>query len=117
MINLIRYVMVVAATCDVGRNTPADPAGGRVSSAAEMIARLSQASQKLDEARAKTVAATQDVTEARTLVAAALEGADPGPLIGVIDAYGQALTQAAQNVGPVRQHLQETITRAQSLGN
>ncbi|WDZ84289.1 DUF6244 family protein [Micromonospora cathayae] len=51
-----------------------------------MIARLSTASQKLDEARAKTAAAAQDVTEARTLVAGAREGAGAGALVGAIDA-------------------------------
>ncbi|SCE91296.1 hypothetical protein GA0074695_2102 [Micromonospora viridifaciens] len=86
-------------------------------SAAQIIARLAAAQQKLDEARAKTAAAAQDAAEARALVAGALEGVAAGPLLGVIDAYRQALAQAAQGGDPARQHVQETIARVQALGN
>ncbi|QOC91131.1 DUF6244 family protein [Micromonospora craniellae] len=86
-------------------------------SAAEMIARLAAAVQKLDEAKAKTAAAAQDAAEARQLVAGALQGVAAGPLIGVIDAYRQALGQAAQGGEPARQQVQETITKVRALGN
>lgn len=86
-------------------------------SAAQIIARLAAAAQKLDEARAKAAAAAQDAAEARALVAGALEGVAAGPLIGVIDAYRQALAQAAQGGEPARQHVQETIGRVQALGS
>ncbi|MCK1847449.1 DUF6244 family protein, partial [Micromonospora sp. R42004] len=90
---------------------------GGVVSAAEIIARLAAAAQKLDEAKARTAAAAQDAAEARALVAGALEGATAGPLIGVIDSYRQALAQAAQGGEPARQHVQETIAKVQALGN
>ncbi|MGC5018036.1 DUF6244 family protein [Micromonospora sp. DT47] len=86
-------------------------------SAAQIIARLAAATQKLDEAKAKTASAEQDAAEARALVAGALEGVAAGPLIGVIDAYRQALGQAAQGGEPARQHIQETIAKVQALGN
>lgn len=86
-------------------------------SAAQIIARLAAAAQKLDEAKAKAAAAAQDAAEARALVAGALEGVAAGPLIGVIDAYRQALVQAAQGGEPARQHVQETIGRVQALGS
>ncbi|SBT47997.1 DUF6244 family protein [Micromonospora narathiwatensis] len=86
-------------------------------SAAQIIARLVAAAQKLDEAKAKSAAAAQDAAEARALVAGALEGAAAGPLVGMIDAYRQALAQAAQGGAPARQHVQETIARVQALGN
>lgn len=86
-------------------------------SAAQIMARLVAASQKLDEAKAKTAAAAQDAAEARALVADALEGVAGGPLIGVIDAYRQALMQAAQGGEPAKQHVQETITKVQALGS
>ncbi|KXK59780.1 hypothetical protein AWW66_22410 [Micromonospora rosaria] len=86
-------------------------------SAAQMLARLAAASQKLDEAKAKTVAAAQDVEEARSLVAGALEGVAAGQLIGIIDAYRQALGQAAQGGEPAKQQVQETMARVQALGN
>ncbi|MFJ6196423.1 DUF6244 family protein [Micromonospora sp. NPDC092111] len=86
-------------------------------SAAQMIARLTAAAQKLDEAKAKTAAATQDAAEARELVAGALEGVAAGPLIGIIDAYRQALTHAVQGGEPAKQHVQETIAKVQALGN
>lgn len=35
----------------------------------------------------------------------------------MIDAYRQALAQAAQGGAPARQHVQETIARVQALGN
>ncbi|WP_091638834.1 DUF6244 family protein [Micromonospora pallida] len=82
-----------------------------------MIAKLSAASQKLDDARAKTAAAAHDAAEARTLVSGALEGVGAGPLVGVIDAYRQALMQAAQGSEPARQHVQETIAKIHALGN
>lgn len=50
-------------------------------SAAQIIARLVAAAQKLDEAKAKSAAAAQDAAEARALVAGALEGAAAGPLV------------------------------------
>ncbi|GGM38671.1 hypothetical protein GCM10011608_24230 [Micromonospora sonchi] len=86
-------------------------------SAAEMIARLAAAAQKLEEAKAKTAAAAQDVAEARQLVAGALQGAAAGPLIGMIDSYRQALAQAAQGNEPAKQQVQETITKVRALGN
>ncbi|MFJ8578742.1 DUF6244 family protein [Micromonospora sp. NPDC093277] len=86
-------------------------------SAAQIIAKLAAAVQKLDEAKAKTAAAAQDAAEARALVTGALEGAAAGPLVGVIDAYRQALAQAAQGGGPARQHVQETIAKVQALGH
>ena len=86
-------------------------------SAAEMIARLAAAAQKLDEAKAKSAAAAQDAAEARQLVAGALQGVAAGPLIGMIDSYRQALAQAAQGGEPAKQHVQETIAKVRALGN
>ncbi len=86
-------------------------------SAAEMIARLAAAAQKLEEAKAKTAAAAQDAAEARQLVAGALQGAAAGPLISMIDSYRQALAQAAQGSEPAKQQVQETITKVRALGN
>ncbi|SCG37247.1 DUF6244 family protein [Micromonospora halophytica] len=86
-------------------------------SAAQIIARLAAAAQKLDEAKAKTAAAAQEAAEARALVAGALEGVAAGQLIGVIDSYRQALEQAAQGGEPARQHVQETISKVRALGN
>ncbi|MEH0934906.1 DUF6244 family protein [Micromonospora psammae] len=86
-------------------------------SAAQIIARLAAAAQKLDEAKAKAAAAAQDAAEARALVAGALEGVAAGQLIGVIDSYRQALEQASQGGDPARQHVQETIAKVQALGN
>lgn len=85
-------------------------------SAAQIIARLAAASQKLDEAKAKTAAAAQDAAEARALVAGALEGVAAGPLVGMIDAYRQALAQASQGGDPAKQHVQETIAKVRALG-
>ncbi|MFF0153254.1 DUF6244 family protein [Micromonospora sp. NPDC005203] len=86
-------------------------------SAAQIIARLAAASQKLDEAKAKTAAAAQDAAEARALVAGALEGVAAGPLVGMIDSYRQALAQASQGGDPAKQHVQETIAKVRALGN
>ncbi|MEU4780713.1 DUF6244 family protein [Micromonospora sp. NPDC023633] len=86
-------------------------------SAAEMIARLAAAAQKLDEAKAKTAAAAQDAAEARQLVAGALQGIGAGPLIGMIDSYREALMRAAQGSEPAKQQVQETIAKVHALGN
>jgi len=86
-------------------------------SAGEVIARLMAATQKLDEARAKTAAAAQDAAEARQLVEGALQGIPAGPLLGMIDAYRQSLMQAAGQGEPAKQQVQETITKVQALGN
>ncbi|QDY09742.1 hypothetical protein FJK98_23475 [Micromonospora sp. HM134] len=86
-------------------------------SAAEMIAKLAVAAQKLDEARAKTASAVQDAAEARALVAGALQGVAAGPLIGMIDNYRQALDQAVQAGQPARQQVEETIAKVRALGN
>lgn len=86
-------------------------------SAAEMISKLQAAAHKLDEAKSKAAAATQDANEARTLVAGALEGSAAGPLVGTIDRIRDSLHQAAGAVDPARQHVQQTIEKAQALGN
>jgi predicted ATPase len=86
-------------------------------SAAEFMARLAAAGQKLSEAQAKAAAAAQDANEARSLVAGALEGAAAGQLISAIDSVRDNLSRAAGTVGPAQQGVQETISRVRALGN
>jgi len=63
-------------------------------SAAQIIAQLNAALQKLEEAQSKVVAAGEAASEARTLVAGALEGSS-GQLVSQIDKLIQALSQVA----------------------
>jgi hypothetical protein len=86
-------------------------------SAAEMIARLMAAAQKLSEAQSKAAAAAQDANEARTLVAGALEGAAAGQLISMIDNVRENLSRAGQAAAPASEQVKQTIARVQSLGN
>lgn len=85
--------------------------------AGELVARLQAAARKLEEARSKASAAAQDATEARTLVAGALEGVSAGQLVAVIDKVRESLSQAAGTVAPAQQQVRETISRVQALGN
>jgi hypothetical protein len=86
-------------------------------SAAEMIAKLIAASQKLDEARSKATAAAQDASEARTLVAGALEGAAAGQLVSMIANVQENLSRAGQAAAPAAEGVKQTIARVQALGN
>jgi hypothetical protein len=86
-------------------------------SAAEIIAKLMAASQKLDEARSKAAAAAQDANEARTLVAGALEGAAAGQLVSMIDNVRENLSRAGQAAAPATEQVKQTVARVQALGN
>jgi hypothetical protein len=85
--------------------------------AAEIIARLSAAGEKLAGAQAKAVAAAQDASEARALVAGALEGGAPGQLVGLIDRVRDSLARAGSTAEPAKHGLQETIAKVKALGN
>ncbi|GAB3802860.1 DUF6244 family protein [Micromonospora zhanjiangensis] len=86
-------------------------------SAAEMIARLTAATQKLNEAKAKAAAAAQDANEARTLVAGALEGAASKQLVDMVGGVVEHLSHAGQAAASTTQQVQQTIARVQALGN
>jgi hypothetical protein len=86
-------------------------------SAAEMIARLTAASQKLAEAQSKAAAAAQDASEARSLVAGALEGAAAGQLVSMITNVQENLSHAGQAAGPATESIKQNIGRIQALGN
>jgi hypothetical protein len=81
----------------------------------EIVTRLAAALQKLEQGQAKAAAAAQDFDEARALVDDALRGGTAGPLLGLIDQLRAAAAQASQH-GPVRERVQETIQKAQALG-
>jgi hypothetical protein len=85
-------------------------------STAEIIARLTAATQKLDQAKAKAAAAANDAAEAKTLVAGALQGSSAGALLSHIDKVIQLLHESASAAGPARQRMEETISKAQALG-
>jgi hypothetical protein len=85
-------------------------------SAAQIIAQLAAASQKLDEAQAKVVAAREDAGQARSLVDAALQGSS-GQLVGQIDGLIEALSQIANRAPATKEQVQTTITKVQALGN
>jgi hypothetical protein len=86
-------------------------------SAADIIAGLTGADQKLDQARAQAMAAVQHAAEARTLVVGALEGVSAGQLVSLIGQVIESLRQAAQEVDPAKKGIQETIARVRALGN
>ncbi|WBB79302.1 DUF6244 family protein [Micromonospora sp. WMMD882] len=86
-------------------------------SAAEIIARLSEAGQSLQQAQAQVTAAVQNAENARILVAGALDGAASDKLIATIDAAREQIGQAIGSVGPAQQGIQETIAKVRALGN
>ncbi|MGC4854623.1 DUF6244 family protein [Micromonospora sp. DT4] len=73
-------------------------------SAAQIITRLTAASQKLDEAQAKLLAAKQDTADARTLVAGALEGGSE-QLTGQIGGLTEAVGQVASRMPVTKQQI------------
>ncbi|MET8040356.1 DUF6244 family protein [Micromonospora sp. NPDC005215] len=89
--------------------------GGHVS-AAQIIAQLAAASQKLDEAQAKLLAAREDASQARTLVAGALQGSS-GQLVGQIDGLVEVLGQVASRPAATKEQVKQTIAKVQALGN
>jgi hypothetical protein len=85
-------------------------------SAAQIIAQLAAASQKLDEAHSGLLTARQAAAEARTLVAGALEGSS-GQLTGQIDGLVEAVGQIAGRAPATKEQVQQTIAKVQALGN
>jgi hypothetical protein len=83
----------------------------------EIIVGLTAAKERLDQARIKAGAAAQDVTEARSLVVAALQGSAAGPLIAMISQIGENLGKTASAIGQTRNRIDETIAQARALGN
>ncbi|MEU7584735.1 DUF6244 family protein [Micromonospora sp. NPDC049230] len=85
-------------------------------SAAQIIAQLAAASQRLDEAQAKLLAAREDASQARTLVAGALQGGS-GQLVGQIDGLVEVLGQVASRPAVTNEQVKQTIAKVQALGN
>ncbi|MEV4754774.1 DUF6244 family protein [Micromonospora sp. NPDC049559] len=85
-------------------------------SAAQIIAQLQAALRKLEETQSHVASAGQAATEARRLVAGALEGGS-GQLVAQLDRLIQALSQAAQMPAGTKEQVQATITRTKALGN
>ncbi|MDG4831636.1 DUF6244 family protein [Solwaraspora sp. WMMD1047] len=85
-------------------------------SAAQIIAQLSAATQKLDETQAKLRSAQQDALQARQLIATALEGSS-AQLTGQIDSLVDILSQVAGRTPAVNDQVKKTITKVQALGN
>jgi hypothetical protein len=83
----------------------------------EVIAGLVAARERVEQGRAKAAAAAQDFAEARALVAAALQGAAAGPLIGLIEQLQTAASEAAQRSEGARQQIESIIQQAHALGN
>ncbi|GIH21069.1 DUF6244 family protein [Rugosimonospora africana] len=82
----------------------------------EIVTRLAAALQKLEQGQAKAASAAQDFDEARALVGDALQGGMAGPLLGLIDTLRAAAAQASRS-GAARDRVQETIHKAQGLGD
>jgi hypothetical protein len=89
----------------------------KVATTGEIIAKLSMAEQRLEQALTKASSAAEDANAARSLVAGTLEGSSAGPLISRIDKVRELLHEAGNATGPARSGLRDTITRVQALGN
>lgn len=85
-------------------------------SAAQIIVQLAAASHKLDEAQAKLLAAREDASQARTLVAGALQGVS-GQLVGQLDGLVEVLGQVASRPAATKEQVKQTIAKVQALGN
>jgi hypothetical protein len=100
----------------VHETASASESGVAALSTQEVVTRLAAALQKLEQGQAKAASAAQDFDEARALVGEALHGATAGPLLGLIDTLRAAAQQASRS-GMARERVQETIHKAQGLGD
>lgn len=85
-------------------------------STAQVIAQLQAASAKLDEASSKITAAREDAAHAGQLVGVALQGSS-GQLASMINQLVEALGQISTRPTAAKEHVQNTITKVQALGN
>ncbi|GGM53871.1 hypothetical protein GCM10011608_43510 [Micromonospora sonchi] len=85
-------------------------------SAAQIIAQLTAASRKLEEAQAQIAAARQNVGEARQLTAGALQGSS-GQLTSQFDSLIEVIGQVGTRPAAVKEQVHATIAKVQALGN
>lgn len=85
-------------------------------SAEQIIAQLTAASQRLEEAQTKLREAGEAASQARTLVAGALRGSS-GQLVGQLGSLVDAVGQVSNRTPILREQVQQTITKVKALGN
>ena len=85
-------------------------------SPAQTIALLTPAAETITKMQDGIRAAIEHVGKARQQAATALQGGQPGPLLGQLDQIRQVLAQTGQRATTARQHLTATIAQAQQIG-
>jgi hypothetical protein len=83
----------------------------------ETISGLTPTQSTLDDARAVAAGTIEQVTEAQQLVAAILQGGQPGPMLSALENIKQVLTQVTQRAGSARQLVDAAIAEARQLGS
>lgn len=84
-------------------------------SAERIIAQLTAASQRLEEAQTRLREAGEAASQARTLVAGALRGSS-GQLVGQLGSLVDAVGQVSNRTPILREQVQQTITKVKALG-
>ena len=86
-------------------------------STAEIIAKLSSAVERLEQAQSTAAKAADEADSATGIVNDALSGSTPGQLIGVIKEAAENIRAAGRSTDRATSQINETIARVKSLGN
>ncbi len=85
-------------------------------SARDMIARLSEAKQKLEAAQSAAAAAAQALTDAEARVASALDGSSGRQLVARVTDAKTSMAASLAKIGPVKADVDKAIARVQAIG-
>lgn len=105
-----------------GLGTSVDEARTPVSSAPDQmspeqtIAVLAPASEKITAIHGGIGATVTKVGEVQQLVAATLQGGQPGPMLGRLDAIKQVLVAVGQRCDAAKQHVETALAEARQVG-
>jgi hypothetical protein len=83
----------------------------------QVAGRLTTAAEQITTMRGTLYSAVQELANASNNVSAALQGGQPGPLLGRIDAIRQIITIAALRGDAAKAGIQDAAAHAHQLGS
>jgi hypothetical protein len=78
---------------------------------------LEPVTQKLDGIHAAIAAVMEAITKAQQLAAATLQGGQPGPMLGRLDAIRQTMLAIAERNNQAKQHVTDALAAARTTGD
>jgi hypothetical protein len=101
----------------LGEASKAVAAAPREGAPEQTIAALTPAQQRIDTTHQATAGVLTKVEETKQTVQRALQGGQPGPLLGALDAAKQIMLQTRQHVAVAKQEVEAAIVEARQMGS